>query len=121
MNMSINVINTYTTLSTLYGRYLNTTDSSDPLLEANSTEQSSLSSTLGTSSSSYSSDSVDISQTATFFSKLQQLEQTDPDKYEDVVKKLGGILKSARGYEGQALSDLSQQVADGADITDVIT
>jgi hypothetical protein len=121
MNMSINGISTYITLSALYGQDLNSTNSSDPLLEVNSTEQSDMFSTLGTGNSSSLSDSVNFSQTADFFSKLKQLEQTDPDKYKEVVKKLGERLQSARGYEGQVFSDLSQQVADGADISDVIT
>ena len=118
--MSINGISTYTTLSALYGQDLSSTNSSDPLLEVSSTKQSNIFSTLETGSSSTLSDSVDFSQTSDFFSKLKQLDQTDPDKFKEVVKKLGGMLKSARGYEGQVFSNLAQQVTNGADISDVI-
>ena len=119
--MSINGINTYTILSALYGQDLNSTNSSDPLLETSSPKQSDSSSTLETSSSFSLSDWVDFSQKSDFFSKLNQLEQTDPDKFKEVVNKLGKKLENARGYAGQVLSALSQKVADGADITDVIT
>ena len=114
-------ISIYTALSTLYGQDLNSTSSSDPLLETSSTDQSNIFSTPETSSSSTVSDSVDLSQTADFFSKLRQLGQTDPDTFKKVVEKLGEKLERAQGYAGQVLSDISQKVADGADITSVIT
>jgi hypothetical protein len=114
--MNINGINAYT-LSALYGQ-----DSSDPLLETSDTKkQSDLYSILGTSSSSSLSDSVDFSQTADFFSKLKQLEQSDPDKFKELAQKLGQRLQSAGGFAGQVLAGLAQQVADGTDISEVIT
>ena len=119
--MSINGISTYTTLSALYGQDVSSSNSSDPLLATSSSKQSDVFSALETNSSSSLSDSADFSQTSDFFSKLKQLEQTDPDKFKEVVKKLGEKLESARGYAGQILSDLSQKVANGADISDVIT
>ncbi|HVN71987.1 MAG TPA: hypothetical protein VMU10_08200 [Desulfomonilia bacterium] len=119
--MSINGISIYTALSALYGQDLNAGTSSDPLLEVDNTKQSDIFSTLGTAGSSSLYDSVDLSQTAGFFSKLKQLEQSDPDKYTAVVKKLGEKLQNARGYEGQVFALLARQVAEGADITEVIT
>lgn len=111
--MSINGISAYTTLSTLYGQYINSTDQSDPLLtpEGSGTTQS----------SSSLSDSVDLSQTADFFSKLKQLEQTDPTKFKEILTKLAGKLQSANGYEETVFSDLAKSVANGADISKLLT
>lgn len=101
----------------MYGQEL-----SDPLLEVNDTKkQSDIFSILGTNNSSSLSDSVDFSQTADFFSKLKQQEQSDPDKFKELVRKLGQRLQCAGGSAGQILAGLAQQVADGADITEVIT
>jgi hypothetical protein len=113
MNMSINGINTYTTLSTLYGQCINSTDQSDPLLKSggNSTTQS----------NSSLSDSVDLSQTADFFSKLKQLEQTDPTKFKEILTKLAEKLQSAHGSEEQIFSDLAKSVANGTDISKLLT
>jgi hypothetical protein len=122
MSMSINGISSYITQSTLYGQDINSTDQSDPLLmpDVSGTTQSSIFATLGGSNSSLS-DSVDLSQTADFFSKLQQLEQTDPNKFKEVLTKLAEKLQSAHGFEEQVFSDLAQSVANGADITQLLT
>ncbi len=118
--MGISGINAYLALSALYGQDKSSTDSSDPLLEAVSTRKTDLSSVLGTDSSSSIFDKTDFSGTAEFFSKLQQLGQTDPYKYEEVVKKLAERLQGARGYAGQVLDALIQKVSEGADIAEVI-
>jgi hypothetical protein len=118
--MSIQAIEKYITLSALFGQKSSSAGSSDSLLGVSSTRKTDLCSLLESDSSSISSDSADISDTAGFFSKLQQLEETDPDTYKATVKKLGEIVQGARGYEGYALTSLAQQVADGADIADVI-
>lgn len=69
-------------------------------------------------------DSVNVSQPAELFSKLQQLQQTDPDKFKQVLTNIAGELQNAAkgksGFEAQALSDLAtkfQNVANGGDIS----
>ena len=69
-------------------------------------------------------DSVNVSQPAELFSKLQQLQQTDPDKFKQVLTNIAGELQSAAkgksGFEAQTLSDLAtkfQNVANGGDIS----
>ncbi|MDM7935778.1 MAG: hypothetical protein QUS08_10370, partial [Methanothrix sp.] len=117
VSMSISGINAYLALSSLYGKE---TGSSDPLLEPGSARKTELYSALVSESSCSLFDTADLSGTADFFSRLQQLEQTDPDKYEEVVKKLAERLQSARGYAGQVFDAMIQKVAEGADITEVI-
>jgi hypothetical protein len=122
MNMNINGISNYITQSTLYGQDITSTDQSDPLLtpDVSGTTQSSIFTTLGGSNSAFS-DSVDLSQTADFFNKMQQLEQTDPNKFKEVLTKLAEKLQSAHGFEEQVFSDLAQSVANGADISQLLT
>jgi hypothetical protein len=122
MIMDMNGISSYITQSTLYGQDVNSTDQSDLLLtpEVSGSTQSSIFTTLGTSSSSLA-DSVDLSQTADFFSKMQKLEQTDPVKFKEVLTKLAEKLQSARGFEEQVFSDLANRVSNGADITQLLT
>lgn len=120
--MNINGISNYITQSTLYGQDITSTDQSDPLLtpDVSGTTQSSIFTTLGGSNSAFS-DSVDLSQTADFFNKMQQLEQTDPNKFKEVLTKLAEKLQSAHGFEEQVFSDLAQSVANGADISQLLT
>jgi hypothetical protein len=52
---------------------------------------------------------------------MQQLEQTDPNKFKEVLTKLAEKLQSAHGFEEQVFSDLAQSVANGADISQLLT
>jgi hypothetical protein len=122
MSMNMNGISSYITQSTLYGQDISSTDQSDPLLtpDVSGATQPSTYTTLGVSNSSLY-DSVDVSQTADFFSKLQQLEQTDPNKFKEVLTKLADKLQKAHGSEEQVFSNLAQSVANGADISQLLT
>jgi len=120
LGTTIDAISSYITGKVWYGKDDDMSDVSDPLLEANSSKQTGLLSTLGTSSASSYFDSVDLSQTADFFTKLKQLEQDEPEKFQELFQKLGETLKNAKGYAGHILASLSQAVAEGAEITDVI-
>jgi hypothetical protein len=118
--MSISGINSYI-MNALYGQDSGNSTASDPLLEVKSKKGTDVFSVLGTgNSSSLLDDSVDFSQTADFFSKLQKLEKTDPDKFKEVAAKLGKRLQGARMNGGYFLSDISRQVAEGEDISKVI-
>jgi hypothetical protein len=116
--MSVNGINGIIS-NVWYGQDVSSTDS-DPLLEVNSKKKTDLYSALNAGTSSMLDDSVDLSQTASFFSKLQQLESSDPEKFKEVAKGLAERLKNAKGSEQYVFADLAQQVADGGDISDVI-
>jgi hypothetical protein len=122
MNMSTNAINSYTLLNALYGKDINL---ADPLLapDKSSTESDifSYQAAADDNSSSLFSDSVNVSQTAEFFSKLQEIEKTDPDKYKEIIAGLGEKLKSARGFEGEVFSGLVQGVANGKDLAQLLT
>ncbi|MEN6475048.1 MAG: hypothetical protein ABFD81_13620 [Syntrophaceae bacterium] len=120
MGATMDTISAYITNSFWYEKDSNSTEVSDPLLEENRSKQNSLFSTLGTNDSTSYFDSVDLSQTADFFTKLKALAQDDPEKFQALFQKLGETLKNAKGYAGQVLTNLAQEVADGADITDVI-
>jgi hypothetical protein len=120
MNINVDAIGAYITNNFWYEKNSNGTDSSDSLLEAINSENTGLSSSLGTDSSSSYFDTVDISLTTDFFTKLKELQQNDPEKFQELFQKLGETLKNAKGYAGHILNNLSQAVADGADITDVI-
>ncbi len=69
-------------------------------------------------------DSVNVSQASQLFSQLQQLQQSDPDKFKQVLTNIASELQSAAqgksGFEAQTLSDLAtkfQNVANGGDIS----
>ncbi|MGD0822742.1 MAG: hypothetical protein ABSA71_18580 [Desulfomonilia bacterium] len=73
------------------------------------------------------SDSVNVSQASQLFSQLQQLQQSDPDKFKQVMTNIAGELQSAAqgksGFEAQTLSDLAtkfQNVANGGDISQLM-
>ncbi len=119
MNM-LDMIRVNNTSSFWYEREDAATDFSDPLLEASGSTKPPRISTLGTLSSSSSLDTVDFSQTNEFFAKLKELARNDPETFKELFQKLGQTLKNAKGYAGHILSNLSQAVADGADVTDVI-
>lgn len=121
MGATMDAISAYITSSFWYEKDSNATDSSDPLLEAGGSKQTSLFSTLGTNDATSYFDSVDLSQTADFFTKLKALAQNDPEKFQELFQKLGETLKNAKGYAEHVLTNLSQAVAEGAEITDVIT
>jgi hypothetical protein len=112
---SINGIN----LNAWYGQDVSSTDS-NPLFEVNGKKKTDLYSMLNPVNSSLLGDSVDLSQMATFFSKLQQLEKTDPDKFKEVAKALGDRLKNSQGNGESVLAELAGQVAMGKDISEVI-
>ncbi len=86
-----------------------------------STETSSLASMTGIATT----DSADFSRPAEFFSKLQQLKDSDPEKFKQVCSDIAAKLRAAaeeRGDtpEGKMLSELAekfQNVADGGDIS----
>jgi len=120
MGATMDAISAYITSSFWYEKGTNATDIPDPLLEATGSKQTSLSSTLGARDSRSSFDSVVFSQTADFFTKLKELAQKDPERFQALFQKLGETLKNAKGYAGHVLTNLAQEVADGADITDVL-
>jgi len=79
--------------------------------------------TSGSSSSgSVKSDSVDFSKPGELFSKLQQLQSSDPEKFKQVCADIAQKLNTAAQADGSnsKLSDLAkkfQSVADGGDIS----
>ncbi len=95
----------------------------------NQTSSTSLYSTQTSGSAAYSwigSDSAEISKTGDFFSKLQQLQEADPDKFTEVVSDIADQLEEAAANtddedEKERLTELAekfQSVADGeADIS----
>ncbi|MGD0209919.1 MAG: hypothetical protein ABSC14_02935 [Desulfomonilia bacterium] len=72
-------------------------------------------------------DSVNVSQSSQLFSQLQQLQQSDPDKFKQVMTNIAGELQSAAqgkdGFEAKLFSDLAtkfQNVANGGDISQLM-
>ncbi len=71
------------------------------------------------------SDSVETSNPAEFFSKLQELQESDPEKFQEVVSSIADQLEAAAGDEelssaSSMLSDLAarfRDVANGGDIS----
>jgi hypothetical protein len=76
-------------------------------------------------SSGLGADATELSKPAELYAKLQQLQQSDPEKFKAVTADIAAKLKAAAadqgdGFGGKMLSDLAakfEAVANGGDIT----
>ena len=109
--MSVTGVSNSSTAQSIYQLYASQLSSS-----SSSTSTSSTNSTGSTKA-----DSAHISKSGELFSKLQQLQSTDPEKFKEVCSNIAEKLKSAAEESGDTkLSDLAekfQNVADGGDIS----